>query len=291
MQANFLLNTDGSFFKNIVSSFKVYFENPVANIFDVLILTLVLFFSVRFIRGRKAGVLLIGITVLLLITGVAYYFDFPATKAVFSAVFSVGIIALVIIFHPEIRDALEKVGSGSINGIMSFGDQKKKNAAYNKAIEDISVAVNDLSAKKTGALIVISRNISLDDIINTGVKLNAEVSSFLLRNLFFDKAPLHDGAVVIDNGKISAAGCLLPLTRRTDLDSDLGTRHRAAIGMSEVSDAIIIIVSEETGTISVASDCTLTRDYTADSLRKYLTEVLIKPCRSYKKSENIDNEQ
>lgn len=290
MQADFLLNIGaGVFFERLLASFKVFFDNPLENTIDVLILTFLLFFAVRFIRGRKAGVLLIGISVLLIITGVAYVLDLPATKAVFSSIFNVGIIALVIIFHPEIRDALERVGTGSINGIMSFGDQKKKNLAYNKIIENVSVAVNDLSAKKTGALIVISRNITLDDIVNTGVKLNAEVSSFLLRNLFFDKAPLHDGAVVIDNGKISAAGCVLPLTRKTDLDSDLGTRHRAAIGMSELSDAIIIIVSEETGTISVACDCTLTRGYTSDSLRKYLTEALIKNDRSFTKDEPSEN--
>lgn len=266
---------------NIICSFT---ENPIINTLDILILTLVLFFAVRFVRGRKAGVLLIGISVLLIITAVAHIFDFTATKHLFSSIFSVGIIALVIIFHPEIREALERVGSGSISGIMSFGDQKKKQMAYSRIIEDVAVAVTDLSSTKTGALIVISNTITLDDITNTGVKLNADVSSFLLRNLFFNKAPLHDGAVVIDDGKIAAAGCLLPLTRRTDLDSDVGTRHRAAVGMSEISDAIIVVVSEETGTISVAHDCTLTRNFTPDSLRKYLTSVLIKSTRSTKKS-------
>ena len=250
---------DLSFFDKLWAIISSFAENPIINILDVLILTLVLFFAVRFVRGRKAGVLLIGISVLLIITAIAHIFDFTATKHLFSSIFSVGIIALVIIFHPEIREALERVGSGSISGIMSFGDQKKKQLTFTKVIEDVSVAVTELASTKTGALIVISNAIKLDEISNTGVKMNADVSSFLLRNLFFNKAPLHDGAVVIDDGKIAAAGCLLPLTRRTDVDGDLGTRHRAAIGMSESSDAIIIVVSEETGTISVAYDCQLTR--------------------------------
>ena len=278
MLNSMLLTTSsaGSFFDKLISVIRSFADNPIINTLDILILTLVLFFAVRFVRGRKAGVLLIGVSVLLVITAVAYIFNFTATKQLFSSIFGVGIIALVIIFHPEIREALERVGSGSISGIMSFGDQKKKKLAYSKVIDDVSVAVTDLASTKTGALIVISKTITLDEISNTGVKLNAEVSSFLLRNLFFSKAPLHDGAVVIDDGKIAAAGCLLPLSRRTDLDGDVGTRHRAAVGMSEISDAIIVVVSEETGTVSVAHDCALKRGYTPDSLRKYLTEQLIK---------------
>ena len=285
MLTNFLLNTTDTskngFFANLKVAIASFADNLIVNIFDVLILTFILFFAVRFIKGRKAGVLLIGISVLALITGVAYLFDLTATKAVFTSFFSVGIVALVIIFHPEIRDALERVGNGSLNGFMSFGDGKKKGQKYNRIIEDICVAVSGLSSTKTGALIVISRNITLDDIKATGVTLNAEVSSFLIRNLFYDKAPLHDGAVLIDEGKIAAAGCLLPLTRRNDLDSEIGTRHRAAIGMSEISDAIIIVVSEETGTISVACDCTFTRDFTSDSLRKFLIQNLLKANRAY----------
>jgi diadenylate cyclase len=196
----------------------------------------------------------------------------------------IGIIALIILFQPEIRDALEKVGSGSMNGIMTFGDQKKKRQLYSKSIDQICSAVTDLSRTKTGALIVISRTTKLDEIAETGITINADVNSFLLRNIFFNKAPLHDGAVIIDEARILAAGCLLPLTRRTDVDADLGTRHRAAIGMSETSDAIIIVVSEETGTISIAYDCTLTRDYNAESLRPFLMKKLLR--KSQDDSEN-----
>lgn len=267
----------GDFFTKIAECFKTSLhEFGTRDIVDICLLTLVLFLAFRFVRGRKGGVLLIGIAILLVITGVSAMFNLDATFFVFSQLFKVGMIAIIIIFQPEIRDALEKVGSGSINGILSFGDQKKKRQLYYTAIDHICSAVGDLANNKTGALIVISRTTKLDDIIQTGITINAEVNSFLLRNIFFNKAPLHDGAVIIDEARIAAAGCLLPLTRRTDIDSDLGTRHRAAIGMSEASDSIVIVVSEETGTISVAYDCTLTRDYTSDSLRKFLTQKMIR---------------
>ena len=266
----------GSFFSTFVELASTSISNfSIVDAIDILVLTFVLFFLLRFVRGRKGGVLLIGIFILLFLTAIAHFFGLSATYYTFSLIFDVGIIAIIIIFQPEIRDALERVGTGSINGIMSLGDQKKKQQQYYSVINHVTTAINDLAGTKTGALIVISRTTKLDDIIQSGVKMNSEISSFLLRNLFFNKAPLHDGAVVIDDGKIAAAGCLLPNTRRNDIDSDLGTRHRAAIGMSETSDAIIIVVSEETGTISVAHDCTLTRNYTSDSLRKFLIQKLI----------------
>lgn len=257
-------------FKNSIANFSI------VDLFDILLLSVFLFLTFRFVRGRKGGVLLIGIAILLIITAISALFNLNATFYVFSQLFKVGMIAVIIIFQPEIRDALEKVGSGSINGILNFGDQKKKRQLYYTTIDHICSAVGDLANNKTGALIVISRTTKLDDIIQTGITLDAEVNSFLLRNIFFNKAPLHDGAVIIDEARIAAAGCLLPLTRRTDIDSDLGTRHRAAIGMSETSDSIVIVVSEETGIISVAYDCTLTRNYTSDSLRKFLTQKIIK---------------
>ena len=245
------------------------------DVLDILLLGLFLFLAFRFIRGRKAGVLLVGIAIFLVILALAFVFELSATYFVFSQIFKVGAIAIVIIFQPEIRDALEKIGSGSLSGILSFGDQKKKRQMYSVAIDNICLAIGDLASTKTGALIVISRTTKLDDIMQTGIMINADVNSFLIRNLFFNRAPLHDGAVIIDEARIAAAGCLLPLTRRTDVDGDLGTRHRAAIGMSESSDAIIIVVSEETGTISVAYDCTLTRDYTPESLRSFLMKKMM----------------
>jgi diadenylate cyclase len=255
--------------KNLFSNFK-----PI-DLIDILLLASLIFLVFRFIRSRKAGALIIGIIAISILTFVAHITGLNATFFVFSEIFDVGIIVLIIIFQPEIRDCLERLGSGSVNGFLSFGDQKKKKQLYLKAVDNVCAAVSDLSATKTGALIVISRNTKLDDVTETGITIDAEVNSFLLRNLFFNKAPLHDGAVVIDEGRISAAGCLLPLTRRTDIDSDLGTRHRAAIGMSETSDAIVVVVSEETGIISVAMDCSLTRNFNPETLRTFLMKKLI----------------
>lgn len=275
----------GDAFSSFFSSVKnALLSFHVTDAIDIFLLTAILFIAFRFLKSRKAGVLLLGVFSIVILTFVTYIFDLEATNFIFSSIMDIGIIALIILFQPEIRDALEKVGSGSMNGIMTFGDQKKKRQLYSKSIDQICSAVTDLSRTKTGALIVISRTTKLDEIAETGITINADVNSFLLRNIFFNKAPLHDGAVIIDEARILAAGCLLPLTRRTDVDADLGTRHRAAIGMSETSDAIIIVVSEETGTISIAYDCTLTRDYNAESLRPFLMKKLLR--KSQDDSEN-----
>ncbi len=255
---------------------KAFLTFEVSDVIDILLLSLLLFLTFRFFRSRKAGVLLIGLAIIITLTVITYVFEFTATYFILSSLLDHGVLAFIILFQPEIRDALERVGSGSVSGLRVFGDQKKKRQLYTKAIDHISTAVGDLSRTKTGALIVISKTTKLDEIAETGITINADVNSFLLRNIFFNKAPLHDGAVVIDEARIVAAGCLLPLTRRTDVDGDLGTRHRAAIGMSETSDAIVIVVSEETGIISVAYDCALTRNYTQESLRKFLMKVILR---------------
>lgn len=267
----------------IWESIKNAFCNfSVSDAFDIFFLALTFFFVFRFFRGKKGGAVLIGISVCIVVWFVSTTFNLDGLSFIFSKVFEIGAIALIVIFQPEIRDVLERIGTGSFIGVFNFGDQKKKQQVYYTAVDNICSAVTDLSRTKTGALIVLTRTTSLDDVIQTGVKINADTNSFLLRNLFFNKAPLHDGAVVIDEGRVVSAGCLLPLTRRQDIDGDLGTRHRAAVGMSEISDAIIIVVSEETGVISIASDCALTRNYTPDSLRKYLLKAWVRD-----KSEHI----
>lgn len=275
----------GNIFSAFFSAIKNAFLNfQFSDAIDILLLTAILFVAFRFLKSRKAGALLIGVAVIIVLTLLTHIFNLDATYFLFSSILKIGVLAVIVIFQPEIRDMLEKVGSGSVNSFISFGDQKKKRQIYTKAIDQICSAVNELSRSKTGALIVVSRTTKLDDVIETGISINADVNSFLLRNIFFNKAPLHDGAVVIDDARIAAAGCLLPLTRRVDVDADLGTRHRAAIGMSETSDAVVIIVSEETGIISVAYDCTLTRDYTQESLRTFLVTKILK------KSNNDSND-
>ena len=255
---------------NVLSSFQL------KDAIEIFVIAVLLFLSFRFLKGRKAGALIIGIAVCEILLVLSTVFDLKVLYAIFSSIVGSGTLVIIVIFQPEIREALEKIGSGSIHGIMSFSDRKKKKELYFNAIENICIAVQELSKDYTGALIVIERTTRLADIIDTGIVIDAEVSSSLLRNLFYNRAPLHDGAVVVSEGRLAAAGCFLPLTRRSDIDPSLGTRHRAAIGMSETSDAVTIIVSEETGKISVAYDCTLTRDLSLEDLRSFLNEVILR---------------
>ena len=271
-------SSGGNEFFNFISRIGETFGNfRLEDAFDILLLTVIFFLAFTFLKSRKAGALIIGIAVCALVLLVAMSFGLNGTAYLFSGLFQVGALAIVIIFQPEIRDGLERLGSGSLFGGIHLGHSSKKKHTYVKAIDHICSAVSELSHTKTGALIVIQRNTKLEDVVQTGIVINADVHSALLRNIFFNKAPLHDGAVVIDDdARIVAAGCLLPLARRQDIDEDLGTRHRAAIGMSETSDAIIIVISEETGVISVASDCELTRNYTTETLRKLLFKKLLR---------------
>ncbi len=246
---------------------------------DIIILAALFYFIFRFFRSRKAGALLVGIIicVILYIISAPNLLNLVGLRFILSGFFTTGngVLAVIIIFHQEIRDFLESIGSGSLKGIRTFGDQARKKQNQYKAIDNICKAVHVMSAEKTGALIVIGRTTQLDEVINSGIVINADISDYLIRNLFFNKAPLHDGAVVIENNRIKAASCILPLPKHTHVESELGTRHRAAIGLSEVSDAIIIVVSEETGIISVAKDNELKRNFTEDSLRKYLVKELV----------------
>ena len=242
---------------------------------DIILLAVLFYFVFSFFKSRKAGTLLIGIFLCLLLYTAAVLLNLSGVEYILSGVFKIGALAIIIIFQPEIRDLLETIGSGSIKGIKTFSDQARKKQAKYKAIDNICKAVNVMSKDRTGALIVIGRTTQLDDVTNTGIEINADVSDYLIRNLFYDKAPLHDGAIVIEGNRIKAAACILPLPRHTYVHNDLGTRHRAAVGLSEISDAVIIIVSEETGIISVAKESELKRDFTEDSLRKFLVKELV----------------
>ena len=277
---NILLSVDNgglaaswsAFFASVRTAFMQF---GLLDLLDILLLSAMFFLLVRFLSNRKAAALLIGVAICVVVLGVAKALGLVGTQYVLSSLFSVGVLALLVIFQPEIRNALEKLGTGSIKGIMSLSERRKKNQAYYNAIENITTAVDDLAKTRTGALIVLSRTTKLDEIASSGIYIDADVNSFLIRNIFFNKAPLHDGAIIIDDARILSAGCLLPLTRRSDVEADLGTRHRAAIGMSEMSDAVIIVVSEETGTISVAHDCQLVRNYTPESLKSFLIKKII----------------
>lgn len=255
--------------KRVLCSFDV------GDAVEILLLTVFLVVAIRFLRGRKAGALIVGIAICVVILIISEIFEFEALYKIFKSIVGSGTIVIMIIFQPEIREALEKLGSGSIHGIMSFSDRRRKKELYGKVIDEVCSAVEDFSKDYTGALIVIERTTRLSDIIQSGIKIDAEVGDQLIKNLFFNKAPLHDGAIIISDGRIAAAGCFLPLTRRSDVDPGLGTRHRAAIGISETSDAITIIVSEETGGISIAYDCDLIRNVDKEELKKFLLENLL----------------
>lgn len=243
---------------------------------EILILAGIIFFAIQLFKGRKAAALLMGLAVIAALAFVCNLLGFTVLYRLFSTILGSGLLVIIIIFQPEIRDALEKIGNGSLKGIMSFSDRKKKKVQYLNVIDNVCAAVNELSATSTGALIVVERSIRLSDVIKTGVIIDANVNDLLIRNLFYDKAPLHDGAVVISGDKIAAAGCFLPLTQRAGLDSNLGTRHRAAIGMAERSDAVVIVVSEETGGISLAYDFIFQRNIEVDELKTFLQEQVLR---------------
>ena len=244
-----------------------------ADVIDILCVSVLLYFLYRFIRERRAGKLALGVLFLLAVQIVSSVLDMYLLQYILKNVFQIGFITLVILFQPEIRSVLEKVGATPIKGFKSLGEPRDA-ATVQHMIEEVTEAVGDLAESKTGALIVFERTTRLGDMILTGTVIDAYPAAFLIKNIFFNKAPLHDGAMIIRDGRINAAGCLLPLSSNPDIIKDLGTRHRAGIGMSENSDAVVVIVSEETGIISTAVEGNLVRGYDPDSLRAFLTEQL-----------------
>lgn len=266
-------------FETAKEFFLTYFVEPVKQIsvkdvIDILLLALVLFFVYRLIRDSRAWKLLLGVGVIVLMSVISSIFDMNALSFVFGNIQQLGILAILILFQPELRTALEKVGGTSITGIKSISAESRELASKSAQIEAICTAVNELSRDKVGALIVIEKSTKLGDFIKSGVYIDAAISPYMLRNIFFDKAPLHDGAVIIRDGRICAAGCFLPLSTKNDIDKDLGTRHRAAIGLTEISDAVVIVVSEETGIVSISNDGNLERNYNYSTLKQALNSHL-----------------
>ena len=243
-------------------------------VLDVLILSLILYVAVRFLWDRRAGKLLMGLAIWLVALLLSRTLNFYAVGTLLELVSEAGILVLVLIFQPELRDALEKLGGEPLKNFKNFSADTRNEATV-EGINAICEAATDMARTKTGALIVIERSTKLGDIIRSGVDVDSKLTPYILKSVFFPNSPLHDGAVVVRNMRVCAAGCLLPLTRRQDVDPNLGTRHRAALGMSESCDAVIIVVSEETGTISLAYNRTLTRDFTSQTLKLRLSEILL----------------
>lgn len=268
--------------ENISHIFSLFAMIRVFDILDIICLTIVIYSVYQFIKERRAGKLALGVIILFLFLIVCQLLSLKAMQFLLSNLFQVGIILIVIVFQPELRAALEKMGDNSIRGIKSIGESKNTTQTISM-IDEISNAVFDLAKTKTGAIIVFERNTKLGDLILTGTVINAQVSTFLIRNIFFNKAPLHDGAVIIRDNRLYSAGCLLPLSVNPDIIKDLGTRHRAAIGVSENSDCVAVVVSEETGIVSIAHEGHIYRNFTRASMKKKLEEYLTKPSEQKKK--------
>jgi len=244
----------------------------IADILDIAIITFVFYQILLRIKGKSAARVIRSVIILLLVTWLSEVVGLNVVNFILSNTIKMGVIALVIMFQPEIRHALEKIGANSsIGRILGKTEQ---NQTGNYSIKQVVEACSWLSRSRYGALIVFEKDINLDEYMKSGTVVNANLSGELLKNLFFPNAALHDGAVIIRNGRIEAAGGVLPLTGNINLDRDLGMRHRAAIGISEKSDAIAVVVSEERGTISVAENGMIKMNLSKDLLERLLTQKL-----------------
>lgn len=241
----------------------------VADVVDILIVAYLIYKAIWFVRRTNSYNLAKGLFLILAVLGLSGVLRLTMINFVLRRAVELGLIALLILFQPELRRVLERMGSSVTT------NRKAESPVVETAIAQTVLACTDMSASKTGALLIFERNIKLNGIMSTGTVINADVTAELIKNLFFNKAPLHDGAVIIRGGRIAAAGCVLPLTQSKNLSKDLGMRHRAGIGLSEQSDAVVIIVSEETGAISVAIDGMLKRHLSAQMLDRLLHGELV----------------
>ncbi len=241
-----------------------------SDIIDIACVSVLLYYLYKFIKERRAGKLAIGVVLLFAIQLISNIADMYAMQFIMQNIFQIGVITLVVLFQPELRSVLEKVGTTPLKGLKSISSDSSDSAYVKKVIDEVVDAVVDMSEERTGALIVFERDTKLGDMILTGTVIDAYPASFLIKNIFFNKAPMHDGALIIRGMRLHAAGCLLPLSNNPDIIKDLGTRHRAGIGMSENSDAIVLIVSEETGMISSAVEGNLVRGYDRAGLTAFL---------------------
>lgn len=273
---NFNIATQNLFRENIIGYINILQDNPVRAITLIIDITIVVFLVVKLLKFAKisrAWQLLKGIALLIIATAISGLLELKILNFILSSIMTWGVFALIVIFQPELRRALEQLGTNKLTKF--FGIDKDIATRTKEDIYKIIIAAQELSKTRTGGLIVIERDIQIKDIISTGIEINSEVSPQLLVNIFVPNTPLHDGAVIISNNKIAAAACMLPLANDTDIAKELGTRHRAAIGISKESDAIAIVVSEETGKISIAKDGTLIADVKEEALKKILIKNII----------------
>lgn len=280
-------------------NFSEYFEqikrailsfNTFGDLLDILLVAFVIYSAIKLIRETRAIQLAKGVILLGVVYFIVTLLDMETSKYILSLVFGNLLIILVIIFSPEIRHALESVGRSSVTNLNIFSfknrDEAVKKEQITNSINSVCKACSEMSDKNIGALIVFEKNTKLGEISKTGTILDADVSAEIIYNIFFPKAPLHDGAVIIKENKVVSAGCILPLTGYSNLSSELGTRHRAAIGMTENSDSVVVVVSEETGSISIAKRGKLRRGISGGELREYLMRELV-PVKDNKRVNRI----
>lgn len=269
---------------DLTNYFNSLVNSPYELVTFIVDITLVIFIAVKFfqvVKGTRALQLLKGILLLIVATMLSSLLNLRILNFILTSFMTYGVILLIVMFQPELRRALEQLGSNKINRF--FGIEQDIASKIKENIYKISIAAKELSNNKTGALIVIERDIKLKDIIDTGVVIGAEISPQLLVNIFQPNTPLHDGAVIISEGKIMAAACMLPLANDKNISKSLGTRHRSAIGISKESDSIVVVVSEETGKISVAKDGTLIADVKEEALKQILIKNLVPKIEEKKK--------
>ena len=286
MVINLGMNWQNFYKDNIVEYIKSLQTNPfelVTLIIDITIVIFLMYCFFKIVRGSRAWQLIKGIALLIIATWMSGLFNLKILNWILTGIMNLGVIAIIVIFQPELRRALEQLGTNKLTQF--FGIDKDLSTKTKEDIYKVVIAATELSKAKTGALIVLERDIKIQDIIATGIPMNAEVSPQLLVNIFEPKTPLHDGAVVISGNKIAAAACVLPLADDKDIAKELGTRHRAAIGISKESDGIVVVVSEETGKISVAKDGTLIADVREDVLKKILISNIVTKRFSVEKKE------
>lgn len=247
------------------------------DIIDIIIVACLIYFAIKLVRETRAAQLIKGIAILFLSYFLATQLELKTLSFIMERLFTYGILAIVVLFQPELRRALEQVGRTRIRQFSRFGGREEYHEQMQKAINAIIRACRTLYQSRTGALIVIERETKLGEVIESGTIMNAEPSSEMICNIFATNTPLHDGSLIVRDGMLYAAGCFLPLSENVEISKSLGTRHRAALGISETSDCIVIVVSEETGIISVAENGNLKRNFSPETLYDYLDQQILKP--------------
>ena len=276
MLENFKIIFSNFYEQNIQEYLFSLYQYPIKLVLLIIDISIVVFLAyelLKLVRETRAWQLLKGILFLIIANAVSGICGLNILHYILNSFMTYGVLILIVIFQPELRRALEQLGTRKMNRF--FGIDKDIVAKTKEDIYKITIAAKELSKTKTGGLIVIERDIKINDIISTGIEINAEISPQLLVNIFTPNTPLHDGAVIISENKIMAAACMLPLASDKDIARELGTRHRAAIGISKESDSIVVVVSEETGKISVAKDGTLIADVKEETLKKILIKNIV----------------